>query len=147
MCLFQRQISPHSYPPGHSSHECRQPPPTPIHNALFMMPFFSYFWVRAVTAGNWSVCETRTWTYTTTSGWGWTAPQTKGWQLTEPPLSMQWRQWVQEGRGSFWKSSQWNPEAERNTRRVFCIDFHLNLGSSLPKWPLLFPWMRKQGQS
>lgn len=109
------------------------------------MPFFSYFWVRAVTAGSWSVCETRTWTNTAISGRGWTAPQTKGWQLTEPPLSMQWRQWVQEGRGSFWKSSQWNPEAERNNRRVFCIDFHLNLGSTLPKWPLLISLNAKTG--
>lgn len=75
---------------------------------------------------------------------GWTAPQTKWWQLTQLPLSMQWRQ-VEGGRGSFWKSSQWNPEAERNTCRVFYIDFHLNLGSTLPKWPLLISLNAKTG--
>lgn len=147
MYLFQRQISPHSYPPGHSSHKCRQPHPTPVHNALLTMPFFSYFWIRAVTAGNSSVWETRTWTNTAISGRGWIAPQTKGWQLTEPPLSMQWRQRVQEGRDPSEGALSGIQRLRGTPAGCLALTSTLTLEAPFQNGHCWFPWMQKQGQS
>lgn len=67
---------------------------------------------------------------------GITAPQTKEWQLTQPPLTMQWRQ-VEEGRDPSERALSGIQRLRGTPVGCFTLIFTLTSGSTLPKWPLL----------